>query len=446
MMNLAKGNPIKGILLFAIPIYIGQLFQLGYSLIDTRIIGSILGDTSLAAVGATTSLSDMLLEFVNGIICGFGIIISTYFGSGEEDNMRKSIGGTVVFGGIVTILLSSSCLLFLPQILDMLNVSSELIPQSQAYIRIIIGGLTATTLYNICAAILRAIGDSYTPLLFLIFSNLVNIGLDYLFILTFHQGVAGAAIATVLSQAVSAVICFFYIRKKYRKIVLHKEDFILDKSVACKLLPTGLSMGFMISFVTLGSLALQTRINTFGKGIIVAHTAARKATSLFLTPFFVMGTALATFCGQNLGAKKYDRIRKGIYDTVLLALAWCVLVVFIVFLFSPWIIHAITASSDSKVIRTASLYLRINSVFYILPALICILRNSMQGFGDKTTPLLSSLIELGGKVVIAYLFAPVIGYMGVIVSEPIVWALMILPLLFNIRKNPVMKKENNQQA
>ncbi|SFR97229.1 MATE family efflux transporter [Anaeromicropila populeti] len=442
MNNLAKGSPLKSILLFAIPIYIGQLFQLGYSLIDTRIIGRILGETSLAAVGSTTSLSDMLVEFLNGIICGFGIIISIYFGSEDEDKMRKAIGGTILFGGIVTISISSLCLVLLPQILGVLNVSSELMPESVSYIRIIVLGLLATTFYNICAAILRAIGDSYTPLIFLILSNLFNIGLDYLFILYFQKGVSGAAIATVLSQTISAVICFFYMRLKYKQIVLHKEDMIPSKEVTLKLLPTGLSMGFMISFVTLGSLALQTSINTFGTNIIVAHTAARKATSLFLTPFFVMGTALATYCGQNLGAKKYGRIKKGIHDTILLAVCWCMVVIAIVFIFSPLIIRIITASQETNIIQTASLYLRVNSIFYILPAIICIFRNSMQGFGDKTTPLVSSLIELAGKVIIAYLFAPVIGYMGVIVSEPIVWALMVLPLIINMRKNPILKKQD----
>lgn len=211
-----------------------------------------------------------------------------------------------------------------------------------------------------------------------------------------------------------------------------------DKEIYSQLLPTGLSMGFMISFVTLGSLALQTSINTFGTNVIVAHTAARKATSLFLTPFFVLGTALATYCGQNLGAKEYGRIKKGIRDTVFLAFGWCAVVLVIIFLFAPWIVRTITASGEGEIIDTATLYLRINGVFYFLPALICIFRNSMQGFGDKKTPLFSSLIELTGKVVIAFVLAPVIGYMGVIISEPIVWAVMVLPLLVNMKKNPIL--------
>lgn len=439
MKNLTTGNPLLKILHFSIPVYVGQLFQLSYSLIDTRIIGRILGGNSLAAVGATTSLSDLLIEFINGIICGFGIVISVYCGSKDEKGIRKAIGGTVLLGGIITVILSLSCFFMLPKILAFLNVSSQLEEDANSYISIIILGMLFTSMYNICAAILRAIGDSYTPLLFLIFSNVINVLLDYTFILLLHKGVAGAALATVLSQAVSALICFLYMRKKYRQIVLTKDDMKPSKEVASKLLPTGLSMGFMISFVTLGSLALQTRINFLGFHIIVAHTAARKATSLFLTPFFVLGTALATFCGQNLGAKEYGRIKRGIRDTILLAICWCFVVIIIIYLFAPFIIELITANHNKEMIRVATLYLRINSAFYILPAMICIFRNSMQGFGEKYAPLISSFIELVGKVIIAYWYVPKAGYMGIIVSEPIIWSLMIIPLIANMKKNPIFK-------
>lgn len=435
MRNLTKGNPLKVILLFAIPIYIGQQFQLLYSIVDTRIIGSVLGDESLAAVGATASLSDMLIEFLNGIICGFGIIIAAFFGADEPKNMRKAIAGTILSGMVITALLSSMCLLFLPEILSVLNISDDLRQESMAYIRIIVIGLTATTLYNVCAVILRAIGDSFTPLIFLMISNVMNIILDISFVRYLHMGVAGAAIATVFSQAISACICFVYMRKKYKEMTLHKEDFVPDKEIYKRLMPTGFSMGFMISFVTLGSLALQTCINTFGTNTIVAHTAARKATSIFLTPFFVLGSALATYCGQNLGAKEYGRIRKGMKDTVLLSFGGCAAVFAIVYTIGPWIIQLITATAEKEIINTAVFYLEINSIFYFLPAVICILRNSMQGFGDTRTPLVSSFIELAGKVAIAYLLVPVAEYMGIIVSEPIVWVLMVIPLLINIKRS-----------
>lgn len=434
MKNLTKGNPLKVILLFAVPLYIGQQFQLLYSLVDIRIIGSILGDGSLASVGATSSLSDLLIEFLNGILCGFGIIISTFFGAGEYKKMRKAIAGTILLGTAITLLISGICLIFLPQILAFLNVSDDLKSEASAYISIIIAGLLATTFYNICTAILRSIGDSFTPLIFLIISNVMNIILDVAFVRYLHMGVAGAGIATVLSQIVSVCICFMYMRKKYREINISREDMAYSKEIYRQLVPTGFSMGFMISFVALGTLVLQTVINTFGTNIIVAYTSARKVTMIFLVPFFVLGTALATYCGQNLGAKEYERIKKGIRDAVLISFGWCAVVLIVVFTVSPWIIRLITDSDESEVISNAVLYLKINSVFYFLPAVICILRNSMQGMGDTKTPLFSSFIELAGKVAVAYLLVPEIEYMGIIVSEPVVWALMIIPLLVNIKR------------
>lgn len=440
MKNLTQGKPIKVILLFAIPLYIGQLFQLGYSLIDTRIIGSTLGETSLAAVGATTSLSDLLIEFMNGVVCGYGIIVATCFGAGDEKNLRKAIGGTVVLSVGITALLSIGCLLFLSPILNFLNVSPELAPEASAYIRIIIAGLIATTLYNVCSAILRAIGDSFTPLIFLVISNLLNIALDYLLILRLDMGVTGAATATVISQALSAVLCYIYMHRKYPQIKLHAGDVVPEREMYRQLVPRGFSMGFMLSFVLMGSLALQTAINALGMNIIVAHTGARKATSLFLMIFFVLGTALATYCGQNLGAEEYGRIRQGIRDTILFSFGWYLLVLLIVFTLSPVIINLITASAEPEIIDNAVLYLKVNASFYFLPAIICILRNSMQGFGDSRTPLVSSFIELVGKVLIAYLLVPALQYMGVVLSEPIVWALMVIPLIVSILRNPIMRK------
>ena len=433
MKDLSKGNPLKVILQFALPLYIGQLFQLCYGVIDTRVIGSVLGEEALAAVGSTTALSDLLIEFLNGIICGFGIIIATYFGAKEDKKMKKAIGGAIVMGVSFTLILSGICLLFLKDILYFLNVEEALMQDAVSYIQTIIMGLVITTLYNICAAVLRAIGDSYTPLIFLIISNVINAILDYLFVMFMEMGTRGAALATVLSQAVSVIFCIILMKRKYPELFLQKDELGFDREVYGQLLPTGFSMGFMISFVSIGSLALQTSINTFGTNIIVAHTAARKLTIIFLTPFFVLGTALATYCGQNLGAKEYKRIRQGIRSSVLLAFGWCAIVIVLIFTCSSFLIRFVTASAEWKIIDMAVLYLKVNGCLYFLPAMICIFRNSMQGFGDTKTPLVSSFIELAGKVLIAWFLAPKIGYWGVIISEPIVWAVMIIPLFIGLK-------------
>ena len=434
MKDLTKGNPLKVILKFAIPLYIGQLFQLCYGVIDTRVIGSVLGEASLAAVGSTTALSDLLIEFLNGIICGFGIIVATYFGAKDEKKLRKAIGGTIAMGVIFTLIISGICLLFLPQILGVLNVAEELVPDATAYIQTIIAGLVFTALYNICAAILRAIGDSFTPLIFLIISNVFNVIMDYAFVMFMGMGTRGAALATVLSQAISVVLCLLTIKKKYPSLSLKREDFVPEKEMYRQLIPTGLSMGFMLSFVMLGSLALQTSINTFGTNTIVAHTAARKITIIFLTPFFVLGTALATYCGQNLGAGEHGRIRQGIKSSVLLSFIWCGIVILLIFTLSPVFIRFVTGSAEKEILQTATLYLKVNGCLYFLPAMICIFRNSMQGFGDTKTPLVSSFIELAGKVLIAWFLAPKIGYWGIIISEPIVWAIMIIPLFIGLKR------------
>ena len=454
MKDLTKGKPIRLILLFAVPLFVGQLFQLFYSLADTRIVGQTLGDEALAAVGATTTLSDMLLSFLNGLTNGFAIVIATCFGAKDERQMKKAMGGTILLGSCCAVVLSGLCLLNMSGLLKLLNISPELFAAARGYIGIVIAGLLAATLYNICAAMLRAIGDSFTPLLFLILAAFLNIAMDYGFILCLHTGVEGAAYATVIAQAVSAFLCFLYMRRKYPQLTLKKEDFKPDMILYKKLFGAGLSMGFMTSLVGIGTMALQTSINTFGTDIIVAHTAARKISSMYMLPFSVMGTTLATYCGQNLGAGKYSRIRQGIRDTVLVTFVWCTGVIISAYTVAPWLIRTVTATQKKDIIDTASLYLRVNTPFYYVPTVICLFRNSMQGFGDNRTPVISSSLEMIGKVLIALLLAPAIGYYGiivpllgytgVIVAEPLVWFIMVIPLVVNMVRSPVLKMKDRE--
>lgn len=446
MKDLTKGKPIRLILLFAVPLFVGQLFQLFYSLADTRIVGRTLGDEALAAVGATTTLSDMLLSFLNGLTNGFAIVIATCFGAKDERQMKKAMGGTILLGSCCAVVLSGLCLLNMSGLLKLLNISPELFAAARGYIGIVIAGLLAATLYNICAAMLRAIGDSFTPLLFLILAAFLNIAMDYGFILCLHTGVEGAAYATVIAQAVSAFLCFLYMRRKYPQLTLKKEDFKPDMILYKKLFGAGLSMGFMTSLVGIGTMALQTSINTFGTDIIVAHTAARKISSIYMLPFSVMGTTLATYCGQNLGAGKYSRIRQGIRDTVLVTFVWCTGVIISAYTVAPWLIRTVTATQKKDIIDTASLYLRVNTPFYYVPTVICLFRNSMQGFGDNRTPVISSSLEMIGKVLIALLLAPAIGYYGIIVAEPIVWFIMVIPLVVNMVRSPVLKMKDREGA
>ena len=386
----------------------------------------------------------MLLSFLNGLTNGFAIVIATCFGAKDERQMKKAMGGTILLGSCCAVVLSGLCLLNMSGLLKLLNISPELFAAARGYIGIVIAGLLAATLYNICAAMLRAIGDSFTPLLFLILAAFLNIAMDYGFILCLHTGVEGAAYATVIAQAVSAFLCFLYMRRKYPQLTLKKEDFKPDMILYKKLFGAGLSMGFMTSLVGIGTMALQTSINTFGTDIIVAHTAARKISSIYMLPFSVMGTTLATYCGQNLGAGKYSRIRQGIRDTVLVTFVWCTGVIISAYTVAPWLIRTVTATQKKDIIDTASLYLRVNTPFYYVPTVICLFRNSMQGFGDNRTPVISSSLEMIGKVLIALLLAPAIGYYGIIVAEPIVWFIMVIPLVVNMVRSPVLKMKDRE--
>ena len=432
MKNLTEGKPLKVILNFAIPLFIGQLFHLCYSLIDTRIVGETLGETALAAVGSTTSIADTLGSVLNGFSNGAAIVVATYFGARERDKMKKTIGGTLLWSIGLAMALGVLCLGGLNRILDVMNIEEVLLPQSKAYISVILAGLVASTLYNALAAILRAVGDSITPLMFLITATLMNVILDYAFVLILGTGVEGVAFATVIAQVVSAGLCLLYMKRKYPELLPGKEDFQVPKEILGKILKTGFSMSFMGSFVVTGTLALQTTINTFGTNIIVAHTAARKATGIFMLPFGALGQTMATYCGQNLGAGRYDRIRQGVKQTVMVTFVWCIGVIVVVNTICPVIIQMITATTETEIIQTATQYLRINTALYFVPAVISLFRNAMQGFGDSVTPVFSSSLELICKVLVALFLAPAIGYMGIIVSEPISWVIMVIPLILSM--------------
>lgn len=432
-LELTKGNIIKGIVLFALPIYIGQLFSMLYGVIDTRIVGSVLGESSLASVSATSSLSELIIEFENGVSCGFGIILAQLIGAKNTERLKKTVAISACLITALSVLISLFCILFINPILKYMNVESEIEAAAKEYIIIILIGTVFLAIYNLLVAVLRSMGDSATPLAFLIVSNVMNIILDIAFVKHMKFGVAGAAWATVVTQIVCCVGCSIYLIKTKKELVIKLKDLVFEKELTVSLCKNGMSMGCMLSFVLLGSLVLQTAINELGTDIIVAHTAARRVTILCLIPFFSIGAAMSTYCGQNKGANQPERIKKGVTDSILISAVWWVISVAAVFLFSSKMITAITASESGTIIANAVKYLHVNSILFILPAVICILRNSLQGLGDTRTPLISSLIELFGKVLITYTLVAPLGYFGVIIAEPIVWTLMAIPLILKWR-------------
>lgn len=442
MKDLTKGKISSLLLSFALPVFLGNLLQLTYSLADTRIVGSFLGEEALAAVGATTTISNLIVGFLLGLANGFAIITAQKFGAGDTKRVRKSFAISLILGAIISIVLILIGTIFINPILGFLNVPATLYVAAKQYILIIIIGLWVTMFYDILMAVMRAIGDTLTPLLILAISVGLNIGLDLLFVAVWKTGTWGAAAATVLAQFIALIICSFYMIHKYELLRLNRNDFKgLESGMVKSMLGSGMSMGFMSSLVNIGSLTLQTAINKLGQEIIVAHTAARKITEMYMIMFSVFGQTMATFCGQNMGAGKIDRIKKGMKLAIIYTCAWSTLAMIASFTIGPQLVYMVTGSHKEAVIVNATNYLKFDTIFYYVTAVISVVRNVMQGIGDRITPLISSGLEMVGKVVIAATLVPWLGYLGVIVAEPIVWFIMVIPLIVQILRTPLLKEK-----
>ena len=435
MNDMTIGSPIKIITKFTIPILLGNLLQLAYNVIDMRLVGSFLGDRSLAAVGATAVMYTLFVGFFMGVANGFAVTTARYFGSKNMEKVHVAFVSSIVMGVVLSAGVSLLCLIFLPPIMQFLNVPENIFSESAGYIRIIIAGLVVTMIYNVLLASARAIGDSITPLLTLFVSVGLNIFGDILFLGVLHTGVWGAAAATIASQAITAAVCCVYILNKYRFYRFRPADIRrMEQPMMVTMVKTGLSMAFMNSLISIGSFILQTAINDLGNSYIVAQSAARRITEILMSIFVAVGQTMATYCSQNLGADRWDRIHQGMKVGYWITCLWCIIVLVIVYTLAPTLIVLITSSSDAVMIHAADQYLRIDSILYVLVAIIFVQRHSMQGVGDTVTPLVSSGIEMIGKIILAYTLVPALGYFGVILVEPIVWIFMIIPLIWKVRK------------
>lgn len=439
-LDMTRGNVTKGLLAFAIPVFLGNLFQLFYSLADTRIVGSALGERALAAVGATSVLCNLMIGFMNGMALGFTIPVARSYGAKDEKKLKKTVGNIIGIGCFMTLLFTAGTLILIDVLLKWMNISPELYADAKNYICIVVGGMLATFAYNAAAGILRAVGDIVAPLGFLVLSSVLNVVMDLWFIYELGYGVAGAAYATVLAQVISAVLCLGYMIWRYEIFHIRRRDCYPEKELVKELMLAGSSMAFMNSLVQFGTVALQTAINTLGQDIIVAHTAARKVTEIFMMLYGVLGSTMATFAGQNYGAGKYERIREGLKKAAVISTIWYIVVFICAQFTSEWLIGAITGSTSAEILKTGALYLKVDSSLYIVTAFICVFRNTLQGIGDHITPVFSSLIELLGKIVFAKLLTPMFGYWGIIWSEPVVWVIMVMPLVVAVFKNPLLKK------
>lgn len=432
-IDLLHGPVVRAIVAFAMPILISNLFQQLYNTADVVIVGRFLGADSLAAVGSTSAIFELLVGFALGVGNGMGIVIARHYGAHNYGRVKQAVAATVFLGmGLSAAVLAIGQFGLYP-LLEWLGTPRSILPEAYQYIHLIILGVAVTFAYNLGAGLLRAIGDSLAALYFLIFAAVVNIVLDYTFIRHFHLGVASAGIATIIAQGISAILCFFYIRKRASLLIPRKQDFIWDPGLYRDLIEQGLAMGLMTSIVSIGTVILQSSINALGATIISAQTTARRIMSLCLQPLTATASAMTTFTSQNLGAHHYHRIREGVRKTSLLLMAWGALTSLFLAFASPFLSQLISGSHDPYLLEQASLYLRISSLFYPILALLLLMRNVLQGLGQKITPLISSIMELAGKALFVVWIIPKTGYLGVILCEPIIWIPMTLQLLLSYR-------------
>ena len=426
---MTKGNAIRMILTFAIPLFIGNISQQVYSMVDTMVAGYCLGDRAIAAIGATSSLYALIIDLAWGLNSGFALIVTQSFGAHEPERIRKSIGHMMILDGLMAAVLTVLALIFLPSLLQLINTPGTIFERAYRYIAVIFAGLTATICYNMFAGILRAFGNSRTPLYFLIFSSLLNIALDLLFVAVFNMDVTGAALATVVAQAVSGILSGTYVYRNYRDMMPAKEDFRLEKELTKEMLATGGAMGFMYSVVDLGSVIFQGAANALGETYIAAHTAARRIINILMQPMSGMMNAAGTFVGQNWGAKQKRRIRDTLKKIWGMEISWGLFSCLIVYLFGRSVIRFVTGTQNAEVLDNAVMSLRIHLPFFPVLGVLLATRVSMQSMGQKTAPVISSVIELVMKIVSALWLIPLLGFAGVCVTEPVTWVIMTVFLI-----------------
>jgi putative MATE family efflux protein len=437
--DLLSGNILKSLLVFAIPMFLSNIFQNLYNTADMVIVGHFLGETSLASIGACAVIFELLIGFAMGVGGGFGIVVARSYGAGDQDLLKRAVAAAVVIGMLLTFFISVTASLFMMPLLKLINIPANIIDTAYSYISVLIIFAVVLFTYNFCAGLLRAIGNSTMPLFFLVISSLLNIVFDILFITSFNMGVRGAAVATVAAQGISTALCLVYIITKCPILIPHKKHFRYDAALYRELAAQGFSMGFMMSIVTLGSVVLQRAINGLGYLVIAGHIAARKLNFLCMIPIPTIAIALSTFVSQNKGADQLDRIRKAVRYGNFIAVIWGAFITVVLMFFSRILIRLLSGSNESIVIENGARYLMMNSPFYMVLGMLLNFRHSLQGIGKKIVPVISSVIELTGKVTFAFLLIPYLGYFAVIICEPIIWCIMFIQLLYSFYTNPYIR-------
>ena len=437
--DMTQGSALSNILVFAIPLFISNFFQQCYNIGDTMIASHNLGQSALAAIGLTGSITGLVIGFANGINSGYGILLARAFGSKNEEQMKSVVAWTLILNLGISFLITIGTLLFADPLLHLIQTPEDVFSESRTYLTVVMGGMATALFYNMGSGLLRAVGNSKTPLYFLIFSCSLNLLLDLLSVTVFHFGVAGIAGATVMAQLISSILCFLYLYRNFRFLIPSRRHFSYNKRLVSDLVSTGFSMGLMNSIFSIGSVILQGSINTLGTTIIAAHTAARRIVMIGNMPLSSIASANATFVSQNFGAGRIDRIREGIKKSSMISLIWSLLFLVMILTLANPLIQALAGTDDPVIMSNAMMNLHINMIFFFPLGILLIIRMTLQGINHNTIPLISSTMELIIKVLASFVFVPLWGYVGASIAEPFSWLVCMLFLLFSYIR--ILKKE-----
>ena len=446
MRDLTKGSPAKLILMFTVPLLIGNVFQQFYNMVDMIIVGQTLGKNALAAVGATGSLTFLIIGFAQGLTAGLAIITAQRYGAKDYRGLKKSFAASVIISLIVTIVLTVLSLVFIHPMLQLMQTPPEIIDQAQTFISIILLGIFASMSFNLLSNVIRELGDSRTPLFFLIIAVIINVELDLIFIIFFGMGVEGAAIATVIAQVSSSVLCLVYIKKKIPLLQLRKKDFSFDKEEIRIHLNAALPMAFQSSIIAIGAIVLQAALNSLGTDVVAAQAAASRIDQFANQPMMSFGIAMATFSAQNYGAKEYGRILKGVKQTLMMSIGFSLVAGATVIFFGHSLMKLFVSSSETRVFELAQTYFNINGSLYWILAILFILRYTLQGLGQSKIPTIAGMMELLMRSFAAIILTGMLGYAGAAAASPLAWAGSVAVLLYSyLRSMKQLKQLDNEQ-
>lgn len=415
-------------------------------MVDMIIVGQTLGKNALAAVGATGSLTFLIIGFAQGLTAGLAIITAQRYGAKDYRGLKKSFAASVVISLIVTIVLTVLSLVFIHPMLQLMQTPPEIIDQAQTFISIILLGIFASMSFNLLSNVIRALGDSRTPLFFLIIAVIINVVLDLIFIILFGMGVEGAAIATVIAQVSSSVLCLVYIKKKIPLLQLRKKDFSFDKEEIRVHLNAALPMAFQSSIIAIGAIVLQAALNSLGTDVVAAQAAASRIDQFANQPMMSFGIAMATFSAQNYGAKEYGRILKGVKQTLMMSIGFSLVAGATVIFFGHSLMKLFVSSSETRVFELAQTYFNINGSLYWILAILFILRYTLQGLGQSKIPTIAGMMELLMRSFAAIILTGMLGYAGAAAASPLAWAGSVAVLLYSyLRSMKQLKQLDNEQ-